>query len=258
MVCDPNGDGLKDYFDKAAFEFLMGLSLHMRYAEKNGSMEGMALFLGDPGWDSDKQMYEHMKQAVHDPEGKMGWTDSAGRKTVTHPVITMIACAVSDMTDLDRFRLITTARTILALYFDPIVANHTAHSDFLIRNLKRKPVILEFYVPFTEIPRLTPLYELLRSMILNHMPKTHMEEKEDSELFEGHSSLESRIIRERAWEFERSRFGRSVSAMNTESVNISEKWETAWIRALESSEVIVDELTRAGINVGDVFTKQAN
>jgi type IV secretion system protein VirD4 len=146
----------------------MGLSLHMRYAEKNGSMEGMALFLGDPGWDSDKQMYEHMKQAVHDPEGKMGWMDSAGRKTTTHPVVANTAQTMLNKEDKDRSGVLSTAKSLLSLYLDPIVAKNTSCSDFLVRDLMTadKPVSLYYVVGPADMERMVALTRLFYALFL--------------------------------------------------------------------------------------------
>lgn len=168
MACDPKGEGLEDYFDKAGYEFLMGLALHVRYAEKNGSLEGVALFLGDPNWDSDKQMYEHMKNAVHDPEGKMGWKDSLGKPTKTHPIIANTAQTMLNKEDKDRSGVLSTAKSLLSLYLDPIVARNTCTSDFLVRDLmtSEKPVSLYYVVGPADMERMVPLTRLFYAMFI--------------------------------------------------------------------------------------------
>lgn len=168
MLCDPKGDGLNDYFDKAAFEFLMGLALHKRYAEKNGSLEGIALFLGDPLWDSDKQMYEHMKSAIHDPEGVMGWRDSLGKPTQTHPVVANTAQTMLNKEDKDRSGVLSTAKSLLSLYLDPIVAKNTSCSDFLVRDLMtgEKPVSLYYVVGPADMERMVPLTRLFYALFI--------------------------------------------------------------------------------------------
>lgn len=168
MACDPKGEGLEDYFDKAGYEFLMGLALHVRYAEKNGSLEGVALFLGDPNWDSDKQMYEHMKNAVHDPEGKMGWKDSLGKPTRTHPIIANTAQTMLNKEDKDRSGVLSTAKSLLSLYLDPIVARNTCTSDFLVRDLMtgEKPVSLYYVVGPADMERMVPLTRLFYALFI--------------------------------------------------------------------------------------------
>jgi len=168
MACDPKGEGLEDYFDKAGYEFLMGLALHMRYAEKNGSLEGVALFLGDPNWDDDKQMYTHMMHAEHDPEGKMGWKDSMGNPTKTHPIIANTAKTMLNKEDKDRSGVLSTAKSLLSLYLDPIVARNTNCSDFLVRDLMtgKKPVSLYYVVGPADMERMVPLTRLFYALFI--------------------------------------------------------------------------------------------
>lgn len=168
MACDPKGEGLEDYFDKAGYEFLMGLALHVRYAEKNGSLEGVALFLGDPNWDSDKQMYTHMMQAEHDPESKMGWKDSMGKPTKTHPIIANTAKTMLNKEDKDRSGVLSTAKSLLSLYLDPIVARNSCCSDFQVRDLMtgEKPVSLYYVVGPGDMERMVPLTRLFYALFI--------------------------------------------------------------------------------------------
>lgn len=168
MACDPEGEGLKDYFDKAGYEFMTSLALHMRYAEKDGSLAGIANFLGDPNWDSDKQMYEHMVNAVHDTEGKMGWKDSLGKPTKTHPMIANAAKTMLNKEDKDRSGVLSTAKSLLSLYLDPIVAMNTCCSDFLVRDLMtgKKPVSLYYVVGPADMERMTPLTRLFYALFI--------------------------------------------------------------------------------------------
>lgn len=168
MLCDPDGEGLKDYFDKAAFEFLMGLSLHMVYAEKNPSLQGMAMFMGDPAWEPDKQMYQHMMNADHDPDGIMNWVDSYGKPTKTHPVIANVAKTMLNKEDKDRSGVLSTAKSLLSLYLDPIVALNTSRSDFLVRDMmtREKPVSLYYVVSPVDMERMRPLTRLFYALFL--------------------------------------------------------------------------------------------
>lgn len=168
MLCDPDGKGLEGYFDKAAFAFLMGLALHMRYAESNGSLEGIAMFLGDPRWDSDKQMYQHMMDTEHDPELKMGWKDTAGKPTKTHPVVANTGQTMMNKEDKDRSGVLSTAQSLLSLYLDPIVAKNTARSDFLVRDImtSTKPVSLYYVTSPADMERLRPLTRLFYALFI--------------------------------------------------------------------------------------------
>ena len=171
MACDPKGEGLNDYFDKAGYEFLTALALHVCYTAKagtEGSLAGCASFLGDPNWDSDKQMYNEMVNADHDPEGKMGWVDSFGKPSKTHPMIANSAKTMLNKEDKDRSGVLSTAKSLLSLYLDPIVANNTSRSDFLVRDLMtgEKPVSLYFVVKPPDMERMTPLTRLFYAIFL--------------------------------------------------------------------------------------------
>lgn len=168
MACDPKGLGLEDYFDKAGYEFMTAVALHVRYTSPTGSLAGAASFLGDPNWDSDKQMYTEMMQATHDPEGKMGWTDTFGKPTKTHPMIANAAKTMLNKEDRDRSGVLSTAKSLLSLYLDPIVANNTNRSDFLVRDLMTgtKPVSLYYVVNSNDMERLTPLTRLFYAIFI--------------------------------------------------------------------------------------------
>lgn len=168
MACDPKGKGLDDYFDKAGYEFLTAVALHVRYTSAKGSLAACANFLGDPNWDSDTQMYTEMMQADHDPEGKMGWKDSLGAPTKSHPMIANAAKTMLNKEDKDRSGVLSTAKSLLSLYLDPIVANNTSTSDFLVRDLMtgEKPVSLYFVVQPSDMERLTPLTRLFYAIFI--------------------------------------------------------------------------------------------
>ena len=177
MACDPKGKGLDDYFDKAGYEFLTALALHVRYTslqqdqqkgQQEGSLAGCANFLGDPLWDSDKQMYTNMMQSVHDPEGKMGWTNSQGEPTKTHPMIANAAKTMLNKEDKDRSGVLSTAKSLLSLYLDPIVARSTSRSDFLVRDLmtSEQAVSLYYVVESGDMERMTPLTRLFYAIFI--------------------------------------------------------------------------------------------
>lgn len=168
MACDPKGKGLDDYFDKAGYEFLTAVALHVRYTSPQGSLAACANFLGDPSWDSDKQMYAEMMQATHDPDGKMGWVDTFGKPTKTHPMIANAAKTMLNKEDKDRSGVLSTAKSLLSLYLDPIVARNTSTSDFLVRDLmtSEKPVSLYYVVASGDMERMTPLTRLFYAIFI--------------------------------------------------------------------------------------------
>ena len=128
MVCDPKGEGLEDYWAKTSWEFLTGLALHLVYEGKTGTMAGIAMYLGDPGWDDERQMYATMMYCPHDPDGRAGWKDSEGNPTRIHPVVANAAQTMLNKADKERASVLSTAKSFLSLYLEPIVANNSIKS----------------------------------------------------------------------------------------------------------------------------------
>lgn len=169
MVCDPKGEGLEDHWAKTSWEFLSGLALHLRYAGgSQSSIAGMAAYLGSPEWTEEKQMYTTMQNHEHDPDGKMGWRDSMGNPTKTHPAVANVAATMLMKEDKERTSVLSTAKSFLSLYLDPIVARNTSRSDFLVRDLMNsdRPVSLYFVVQPNDLDRMVPLSRLFWSMVI--------------------------------------------------------------------------------------------
>ncbi|WP_207002542.1 type IV secretory system conjugative DNA transfer family protein [Trinickia mobilis] len=168
MIVDPENKGMEDHFVSRSWELLTGLGLHHIYAEDDASLTGMALFLSDPRFENDLQMWNRMLTAEHDPEGKMGWLDTAGKPTKTHPVVASAAKSMLNTPDDERGSVLSSAKKVLTLFTDPLVAMNTRTSDFLTRDLMTldSPVSL-YYVPTEEDKdRLVPLTRLFFAMVI--------------------------------------------------------------------------------------------
>lgn len=168
MVCDPKGEGLEDHWAKTSWEFLTGLALHLAYEGKAGTMAGMASYLGDPKWDDEKQMYTTMMQTEHDPEGRANWVDTEDHPTKIHPAVANAAKTMLNKEDKERGSVLSTAKSFLSLYLDPVVAANTSRSDFLVRDLmtSEKAVSLYFVVQPGDLERMVPLSRLFYAMVI--------------------------------------------------------------------------------------------
>jgi len=166
-VADPDAKGMDDHWVSTSFEWLTGLFLHMVYAEKDKTLSGAAAYMADPLFTAPEQMYEHMMNAEHDPEGIMGWTDSNGDPVKTHPEVARQARAMLNKDEKERGGVLSTAKTRLSLYTEPIVARNTRRSDFYVRDLMNhdKPMSLYIVVPPSDKERLRPLTRLLITYI---------------------------------------------------------------------------------------------
>lgn len=155
---------------QSAINLLTALALHVRYTSDKyqpGSLSGMCEFLNDPCWDSDKQMYKTMIDAVHDPEGQMNWKNTYAKPTNTHPLIERIAGTMLNREEYDRSLILSEARAALSLYFDPIVSFNTNESDFILREVTKNYVSTEinYFVSSSDNLRLQPLTKLFNSYI---------------------------------------------------------------------------------------------
>ena len=109
-----------------------------------------------------------MLNSTHDPDLAMGWKDSLGAQTGTHPVVAMAARDMLNKDPKEAAGVLSTATRFLTLFRDPIVARNIAGSDFTINDLMNdeKPVSLYLVVPPSDIDRVKPLTRLMISQIL--------------------------------------------------------------------------------------------
>ncbi len=169
MVCDPKGEGLEDHWAKTSWEFLTGLALHLAYVGKGtGTLAGMASYLGDPRWGDEKQMYLTMMNEVHDPDGKAKWIDTDNNPTRTHPAVANAAKTMLNKEDKERGSVLSTAKSFLSLYLDPVVAKNTSRSDFCVRDLMTcdQAVSLYFVVQPSDLERMVALSRLFYAMVI--------------------------------------------------------------------------------------------
>jgi len=157
MLCDQNGKGLEDHWQKTSFGLLSGLILHVLYSHraqgKTASLTDVAYALSDPARPAD----ELWQEMVHNRHLK------AGPQTV-------VAAAGRDMIDRDareRGSVLSSAKTYLTLFQDPLIANNTRTSDFRMMDLMNheRPVSLYIVTRGSDKERLRPLVRLLFTMM---------------------------------------------------------------------------------------------
>lgn len=167
-IADPNGEGMDDHWVSTSYELLTGVILHVLYYERDKSLTGTATYLADPSFTDQEQMFLRMLEAEHDPQGIMGWLDSAGRPTKTHPQVAIAARGMLNKEERERNSVLSTAKTKLGLYTEPIVARNVARSDFCVSDLMNhdKPVSFYLKVPPSDAKRLRPLIRLFISFML--------------------------------------------------------------------------------------------
>ena len=162
------------YWQDAASSIGTGMILHVCYEK---ALSGRVACLSDlanvftrPGA-SFRETLEELMNFEHDPGFEHDWRMPTGERTTTHPVVKEKVQEMLDKEDKDFGGVLSTAKTALTLYSDPLVANNTAASDFSINDLVNyeQPVSLYLVVPPSDKIRLRPLIRLIFTMTVNRL-----------------------------------------------------------------------------------------
>ncbi len=164
MICDPNGDGIegKDHWGKTSFDLLAATILHVMYkAAARGAVgcpADLSDALSDPERDS-KELWEEMRTNRHGPGG------------AAHKFIAASGRDQLDRPEKERGSVLSSAKTYLTLFKDPIVAANTRRSAFRIADLMNheRPVSLYVVTRGGDKERLRPLIRLLLTMALRQL-----------------------------------------------------------------------------------------
>lgn len=156
MLIDQEGSGFTNHWDRAAFGFLTGLILHcLHVARDTGTVTSLPLLtmlLSSP-------KVEPMLLCKHMAGSKYG------------AAITAAGTDQINRDDRERGAVLSTVKTYLSLFLDPIVAKNCSRSSFRIQDLMdhKQPTSLYVMVPGADGARLRPLVRLLITMILNQL-----------------------------------------------------------------------------------------
>lgn len=154
ILVDPDGSKERhDHWEKTGHALLVGVILHVLYAEEDKSLSGVANFLSNP------------RRGIVDTLNFMLTYPHLGG--APHPVVAACAREMLNKSENELSGVVSTAMSFLGLYRDPIVANNTAFSDFRIHDLMQSehPVSLYLVVPPSDIDRTKPLMRLLLNQI---------------------------------------------------------------------------------------------
>ncbi len=154
ILVDPEGTlDRRDHWDKTSHSLLVGAILHVLYAEPDKSLTGVLNFLSDPARPFIKTL-KYMLSCRH-VDGR------------PHPVVASVARELLDKTGPELSGVLSTAKSFLGLYRDPIVSNNTSRSDFAIEDLMHAdhPVSLYLVVPPSDASRTRPLIRLILNQI---------------------------------------------------------------------------------------------
>ena len=163
------------YWQDAAVSITTGMILHACYA---AAVEGRVASLADlanaftrPGSSFRETLEAEILNYPHDPEHKYHWHMPTGELTATHPTVREKVQEMLDKEDRDFGGVLSTAKTALTLYSDPVVSRNTSASDFTIDDLvnHQRPVSLYLVVPPSDKIRLRPLIRLMFTMAVNRL-----------------------------------------------------------------------------------------
>lgn len=152
LIIDPQGKGLEDHWVKSAYSLITGCVLYLLEkkvkGEGNASLKDLDLLLSDTSRPLN-MLWEDMKKA-----------DNIIAQQVGQDML--------DKPDNEGGSIISTAKTELSLYRDPIVAENTSFSNFKVKDLMNNdaPVSLYIVTQPKDIKRVTPIFRLLLNMII--------------------------------------------------------------------------------------------
>jgi type IV secretion system protein VirD4 len=158
LIIDPDGKGLETHWQKTSQALLVGLILHAIYKLKNNgepaTFPNIDLMLVDPNLNISDLLIE-MTQYKH----------LAGKP---HPVISASARDMLDKHEEEAGSVLSTLKSYLSLYRDPVVAKNVSRSDFSIKDLMSHDTPLSLYIITkpNDKDRLRPLVRVMLNMIV--------------------------------------------------------------------------------------------
>ena len=175
LIVDPDGKGLESHWQKTSQALLVGVILHALYkAQGEGppaSLPSVDAMLADPNRDI-AELWMEMTTYSH----------SNGEN---HPVVGASARDMMDRHDEEAGSVLSTAKSYLALYRDPVLARNVSTSTFRIKDLMHAdtPVSLYIVTQPNDKGRLRPLVRVLVNTVVrlladkmdfeNGRPKVH-------------------------------------------------------------------------------------
>ena len=154
ILVDPEGSlERRNHWEKTGHALLVGVILHVLYAETDKTLAGCARFLSDP-----ERSFEATLSAMMN-------TPHLG--DAVHPVVAQAARELLNKSENERSGVLSTAMSFLGLYRDPVIARATSASDWRIADLidGKRPCSLYLVIPPSDISRTKPLVRLILNQI---------------------------------------------------------------------------------------------
>ncbi|MCC8995638.1 MAG: type IV secretory system conjugative DNA transfer family protein [Nitrosomonas sp.] len=161
LIVDPDGRGLVDHWQKTAQALLVGLILHVLYKTKQegktATLSHIDALLSDVTRDIG-EVWAEMTVFAHNNNQEDG----------VHPVVSAAAKDMLDRPPEEAGSVLSSLKSYLSLYRDPVVEKTCARSDFRIRDLMHheSPVSLYIVTHPNDKTRLRPLIRIMLNMIV--------------------------------------------------------------------------------------------
>ncbi|MFQ3457173.1 conjugal transfer protein TraG [Bradyrhizobium sp. UFLA01-814] len=158
ILVDPEGAlERRTHWEKTSHPLLVGVILHVLYAEEQKTLTRVTEILADPAQSFEKTLRIMMA------------TNHLGTEAEpkVHPVVAATARELLNKSENERSGVLSTAVSFLGLYRDPVVSRNTESCDWRIADLvsAEKPVTLYLVVPPSDISRTKPLIRLILNQI---------------------------------------------------------------------------------------------
>jgi type IV secretion system protein VirD4 len=175
MIVHTGQENLHDpHWQLSGASLTTGMILHVCYAAaaegRTATLAELAGTLTRPGIPF-RETLQELLNYPHDIRRVCDWHMPTGERTATHPAVRDKAQEMLDKEDKELSGVLSAAKTALALYCDPLVAQNTSRSDFQIIDLveSEKPISLYLVVPPAHKARLRPLMRLIFTMIIHRL-----------------------------------------------------------------------------------------
>ncbi|MDA9474731.1 conjugal transfer protein TraG [Bradyrhizobium sp. CCBAU 65884] len=165
ILVDPEGAlERRTHWEKTSHSLLVGVILHVLYAEEKKTLTRVTEILADPAQSFEKTLRIMLA------------TNHLGTKAEpkVHPVVAATARELLNKSENERSGVLSTAVSFLGLYRDPVVSRNTESCDWRIADLVSadKPVTLYLVVPPSDISRTKPLIRLILNQIGRRLTET--------------------------------------------------------------------------------------
>ena len=165
IISDPDGVGIKDFFNESAYGLLTALILHVCYVAKSEKRDAtfgdLERWFGKKG-ESMKAKLENLLEFPHRIHNG---------KEEAHPSIVSEAQINLNRAEKELSAVVSTANSKLTLFRDPTIIANTGRSDFMIDDLidGENPASVYLSVRTADRDRLTPLIRIVLTQIIRKL-----------------------------------------------------------------------------------------